>query len=477
MPLHTKIWASLLAGLVAGLLTWTLTTASGPYHVLPDDAGATLHGTLLGLAMGLLLGIVESLAADAPRHKALALALGCLGGAAGGALGQTAGPLIYNAVLNSSSAHSMASGGRRLLLQVAGAAGWGTIGLAVGAALGWARRAAGLAWQGALGGLLGGLLGGVLADGAVLALETTLPIGYDENLVGLMLIGGLIGLGIALAQQAGRPAWVRVTQDGRGAREHSLARPVLSIGSAETCDIVLRGDRSIAPIHVLIEAMSGHKHHLRVLAKTVDGDAPMVINERPLIGDQWLADGDQLQIGRYTLSYHEQATRGALRLGPPQPQVWTQATGAWQMTEMIAARPARGIAQPPAPAPALHMLGLSRDMAALEPSPEDAPPGLAAPLPGAALRGEGGPYVGRAFWIGPVPAITLGRAAERDISLPLDTTVSRLHARIVFEGGHHVLIDAGSANGTYVNGQRLQAPRPLRPGDILSLGATTLRYG
>jgi transcriptional regulator with PAS, ATPase and Fis domain len=72
--------------------------------------------------------------------------------------------------------------------------------------------------------------------------------------------------------------------------------------------------------------------------------------------------------------------------------------------------------------------------------------------------------------------IPLGREASvgRDESNPIrldDRQVSRKHALIVAnpEGGF-VLSDLGSANGTFVNGRRLVAPRRLRTGDVLTFG-------
>ncbi len=65
---------------------------------------------------------------------------------------------------------------------------------------------------------------------------------------------------------------------------------------------------------------------------------------------------------------------------------------------------------------------------------------------------------------------TIGRSSLCDIIIARQT-VSRLHARIVREGPRHVLHDAGSANGTYINGQQLAAPHLLSNRDTIGLGA------
>jgi predicted component of type VI protein secretion system len=58
-----------------------------------------------------------------------------------------------------------------------------------------------------------------------------------------------------------------------------------------------------------------------------------------------------------------------------------------------------------------------------------------------------------------------------------DPQVSRQHARITRQGGLTVIEDAGSTNGTFVNGLRLAGPHTLTDGDVISLGdAVTLSY-
>src|SRR5690242_16356459 len=69
------------------------------------------------------------------------------------------------------------------------------------------------------------------------------------------------------------------------------------------------------------------------------------------------------------------------------------------------------------------------------------------------------------------PLITLGRATECTVPIR-DRYLSRRHAEIVFAAGDWVLRDCGSVNGTTLNGTRVVAPIPLRPGDRIGLGDT-----
>ncbi|HEY6140291.1 MAG TPA: SpoIIE family protein phosphatase [Thermoanaerobaculia bacterium] len=69
----------------------------------------------------------------------------------------------------------------------------------------------------------------------------------------------------------------------------------------------------------------------------------------------------------------------------------------------------------------------------------------------------------------PAGVITLGRA--HDCTVPIkDRFLSRRHAEIVHDDGGWLLRDCGSVNGTLLNGLRVLAPQPLRPGDRIGLG-------
>ena len=68
-----------------------------------------------------------------------------------------------------------------------------------------------------------------------------------------------------------------------------------------------------------------------------------------------------------------------------------------------------------------------------------------------------------------VDTCALGRSALCEIVVPRET-VSRLHARVVRDGPRFLLHDAGSANGTFVNGERLTGPHLLADRDRIGLG-------
>lgn len=71
-------------------------------------------------------------------------------------------------------------------------------------------------------------------------------------------------------------------------------------------------------------------------------------------------------------------------------------------------------------------------------------------------------------------AVSIGRGADSVIVLG-DPNVSRRHAEVRPRGDGYVVVDLGSTNGTRVNGA-LVSERPLADGDVLSFGATHLRF-
>jgi hypothetical protein len=72
---------------------------------------------------------------------------------------------------------------------------------------------------------------------------------------------------------------------------------------------------------------------------------------------------------------------------------------------------------------------------------------------------------------------TVGRAESCDLGLFGDPGVERVHARIIRQGHRFLLSDADTPGGTYLNGQRVAGPTPLRSGDIIRVGSSLLRFG
>lgn len=86
-----------------------------------------------------------------------------------------------------------------------------------------------------------------------------------------------------------------------------------------------------------------------------------------------------------------------------------------------------------------------------------------------------GPVAGALFPLD-APTVRIGRApdGQNEVVIP-EPCVSRKHARVDrLEPGRYRVEDLGSRNGTFVNGDRLRAPRELAHGDRLQLGGDVL---
>lgn len=87
---------------------------------------------------------------------------------------------------------------------------------------------------------------------------------------------------------------------------------------------------------------------------------------------------------------------------------------------------------------------------------------------GYALVVDRGPRAGLT-WILDPGTTKIGRGPDQDIFLD-DVTVSRHHAELTIDPAETPQIkDAGSTNGIYVNGERLD-DSPVRPGDEIIIG-------
>jgi len=71
--------------------------------------------------------------------------------------------------------------------------------------------------------------------------------------------------------------------------------------------------------------------------------------------------------------------------------------------------------------------------------------------------------------------LVLGRGERAEIRLE-DPFASARHARIYEQAGTVVIEDLGSTNGTYLNEEVLESPRPLHPGDRVRIGDSEFTF-
>jgi hypothetical protein len=118
--------------------------------------------------------------------------------------------------------------------------------------------------------------------------------------------------------------------------------------------------------------------------------------------------------------------------------------------------------------------GLSEPTASFEPVEVPAPEGAAsAPSEGPVLIVRKGPQPGERFFVAR-ETLAIGRDPESDIFLN-DITVSRAHAVVSCKDNVVSVKDAGSLNGTYVNGMLAEAT-VLNNGDVLQIGTFQMLF-
>ncbi|MGI4788865.1 MAG: FHA domain-containing protein [Janthinobacterium lividum] len=488
MSLQAKTYLNLLAGALAGFLAWVLTDLTGwfadifqPHYVVREglfnDPKYLFYGVIFGLLLGLLLALVDSLSLETHRRQVQVLTLGAGIGALAGWIGLALGQMVYSSIYKLTGLPpdaSPATPGQFFVLLVGRAFGYALIGCIVGTAQGIVNRSAVIARQGAFGGLIGGFLGGAVYQ---IANGLGFPSSFSR-LLALAATGALAGFFVGLVQNILKQAWIRVVLGRNEGKEYLISKPVTTIGRSELADIGLFGDPSIAPTHAAIESLPAqNRHRLRAVmeaGKRGAEYAPPLVNGQPVAGEQWLVDGDTLQIGKRTLLFQEKATRKGSVSAPPAPRP------AFSAGEGGSAPPSRYIgeelASEPAQRPSLTTPADVIDQMGATPTGE----ATVLSLPGMGEAGTRlvciqGPYAGQSFPLTHAPAV-IGRAPERDISLPADTSISRSHARITYADGRHFIADEGSSNGTFVNGGRVADPRPLSSGDTIQLADTAFRY-
>ena len=70
--------------------------------------------------------------------------------------------------------------------------------------------------------------------------------------------------------------------------------------------------------------------------------------------------------------------------------------------------------------------------------------------------------------------LAIGRLEDNDIVIDDESFISSHHARIEIRPEGTWVVDLGSTNGCYVNGQRVTDERSVRKGDRIQVGSTVL---
>lgn len=453
-----------LAGIAAGLLTWFLSDLSGLIR-LPDTGGALTSSqanqqafvcTFFGAMIGLMLGLADMIASGMQAQWLRITGYGLAIGAVAGFVGINFGIPFYSLL----HVENVTNPFQFILNTLARALGWAFIGALAGCADGIRKWSGRTIRNGVIGGFIGGLLGGTVFEAAVYLFVFVPRPAVISRLLGFIITGGLIGLFIGLVQQLLKEAWVRIVLGKNEGREVLIEKEQTTIGRSELSDIGLFGDMSVAKNHAVVVAAPNGGYVLRDVSEQ---PGTVFVNERKAQRgeDVPIRGGDTIKIGNKTLLFFERFTKER-----------TQTEKDGRLPSSSSPSPlSNSVPLPP-------LTGGFGAAPTMSPSANGATTNQGNPfaatkqVDGYKLVVVSGPHTGQVF-----PARSgsiIGRDPSVDISISQDTSASRRHARIVQEALSVAIEDAGSTNGTFVNGQRITR-QSLVPGDTVVIGGTSLR--
>jgi len=511
-----------MAGGLAGLLAWMLTDLTGWFQdvlgsqhlvafgftssdMIAHALKYLLYGGIFGSMLGLLLGLVESLSLDSGKRLLPISLIGAGVGLAGGMIGLLLGQTLYGYISPVTVQPDNANPILGLTDLIGRTLGWGFIGAIVGLVPGIAAGSSRLIKQGAFGGAAGGFIGGIVFKAITQVFSVIPHVDVLARLAALVTIGALVGFFVGLVQNLMKQAWIKVMVGKNEGKEYLVVKSATVIGRSELADIGLFGDPEVAPTHAIIEAIpENRRHRLRHIGGEDKRKSyyPTVVNGQVVGSEQWLVDGDTIQIGKRTLLFQEKSTRAAnSKSTANQPAQAAQApprSASFMATSDILSQmgDAPSVATssylPPTPRfpdNAQPPFNIPSDYTPLQPAGsrnsaaqsniENETVQVVRPLTRGGLGTHflvmRGPYSGQTFMLGHEGMI-IGRGTECDIALPADTSISRHHAMVNYEEGRHVISDAESSNGVYIDGQRLELNKILAAGDLVQMGETVLRY-
>ena len=518
--MKSRIFVGLVAGLAGGFLGWLLqewqvdytemarlTAAHQPVPELLASAQYRAITLFVGGMIGLCLGSVDGIVESNGRKLWQGMLVGALGGIVMGSIGFYAGNLVYNMLGggNGEIDPSLFGFAKQVVARSFGWSGLG-IGLGVGASL-WTRSAKRIR-NGAIGGLLGGFIGGFAFDilgNFIHPVQMTLgasgvhDAGGPSRALGFTAIGAATGFFIGVVDELLKQAWVKVLAGKNEGKDFILSKPMNILGRDERSDVPLYGDTSVGAQHAAIRADG--KRHILLDAGTPAGT---VVNGQPVApgAELLLRDGDMIQIGSHRILFREKATAAKFAHNPvdapasksaasnvPMPSHICSFCGSPKKPDgsclcSVAGSPVSPLSQAGAgnSAPAANSYNSNNNNNGI-PNANSGYGGAAfgagyAPQRGVSemprLVGVEGPYTGQTFLL-TNPNIVVGREPDRDLALTADPMISRTHARIANENGDFVVYDNNSANGTFVNGQKI-AMQLLVIGDQVQFGGSKFRF-
>jgi pSer/pThr/pTyr-binding forkhead associated (FHA) protein len=255
-------------------------------------------------------------------------------------------------------------------------------------------------------------------------------------------------------------------------REYAIGAGRAVIGRDAECDVVIES-KSVSRKHA--EIMGTDKGYLLVDLST-NGT---YVNGQKIAGQQVLARADVIRVGDADLRFYADPPKGG---GQPGAQAVAQASSPVAPAPAPAAAPASAPkeaprATVPTPTPAPPPSGPPQAPAAaarLNDTMHGTPAAAVPPGPLASILVRSGAKKGQRIPIR-VPVVNIGRAEYNDIVLA-EESVSTQHAKLQRREGVWILMDLGSTNGTFVDGEKLSGETPVAPGSTIRFGDASVVF-
>jgi EmrB/QacA subfamily drug resistance transporter len=202
------------------------------------------------------------------------------------------------------------------------------------------------------------------------------------------------------------------------------------------------------------------------VVEDLDSTNGTYVNDQRIMGKYRLKAGDLIRVGATTLEFSPAPEPGS------RPRLPTtrarQIPGDLTKARPVPIEPTHGRATPDE----LRKVTSDAPRAARKPALPVRGPTFAPPGSDGELIILSGPGAGTATAV--TASATIGREPECDLQV-LDPEVSRRHAKVTIRDGAASIADLHSANGTYVNGERILEPYRLAPGDQIQIGEATIQ--
>lgn len=240
-------------GLFGALMVWPfLLFIQSAQSAFPGYLSfSVVQGAFLGLVFGALFGSIEGIVVSSRTKAFKGILFGMILGIGFGVLGVVLGQtfLFYAAGL----IVEVEGLTRLILVAFANGASWVIIGMCLSMIEGLRSLSLRRILVGLWGGMIGGLIGGFALQ-LVLAYK---PGNGIALLVGLSLFGLSLTFFYSLFEQGFSLGSIKLLNGPLRNKEYSITRNRMSVGTKDSCDIVLTGYRDIKDVHAFLITKKG----------------------------------------------------------------------------------------------------------------------------------------------------------------------------------------------------------------------------